>query len=1171
MSAIFQPTWSVVCGAALHDVALSDAAPGRSALRVVVGSEAGCHVLDGNGETLWTKPGAPCQAVAVSADSRLIAAGYAARTVLYEERGKELWQTPRAPLRQGLFLLAERAALVLATAEAIHYLPFDGERRPWQFAWPQVRSLQVAPAAFVRFDGTGSAICAGTAEGEILVLDEAGQLLDRLLPGGEIAALTVTADGQALVALDRQNNKLHCYDGEGVLVWQRAIGEPGHPLALLTGTVNGELLACHQDRNVWLLSRTGDVLRALPTEKPVAACALERNGQGLALGDHTGQLTWLVAAQEAAKQEPIRQIRQSYLLDHCHGICLWLLAFDSALAAEQLDFCESLLHEIKNGYVLSPFEQDCFHSRRGAWLLSCGLVQQADEAWDDARACYQQALGLFQQVRDFYGETQARLQLAQLDERVTAPSTRQAPMKVLGSAEALLARQVEHGSLPEQVRAVQLAQQFGYLEPLLKALDGADIVAQQAAAALGGLHPGPTQAALQSAARHANWFVRWRAAALLRQRAETTASPGAAAWASGMLLTEDDPIVRRTWLRVLEQQGDHHHTTLITALLRDPDADVRHAACRALAKIGDERAIGPLRQVEPGYAYFDRSSLDNGWVEKIAQAALEQVRQRPLEPSSCNLEFYRPCGSINVPTTAFPISVTAVIARLRADSGVSEISLADTSSWLTERQFCLSLTLPLSTALTPLVELLPEMASVPHTVENAVSSPAVSLQPPAGWQAGLYELDLMAGGELAARYCFEIIDSTPIEHIALFTADNQAANAPLVVLTGRVELQARVTLVSFAGLHVKGHIANGEGAILACTRNYSTGETPREIVLRWPALELPSGSYEVLITTETGQSQACHFRVKDVVPSPPAQTVASQLPAAAPTPQANNVARLLVELTPPPDDVAKLRQLRRVSGAGLRLPGRATQAGNFPVPPAARTRPSLGHGKLTTLFHPWQRLLLAQWIVAVSFFWLQAWLVRWVAGSAVTDSARLLALGSWLGSLTWSWWLLLGALYGCLLILLRWQGQRRAERQIRLLMIAAAFALLAHQSAYLIFGAGSIWPDFYGGFWGKLLFWRAFFAWAATGAMLTVCLNYQAEDLVQLKGHCLGLLFSLAFTYLVGALAALVLGSALWAVVAVLSPTWAQHVWKYAVPALFALGVGSHWLNVRKQLAKGRF
>lgn len=866
-------------GGYVNDIAVSP-----DGQMVCIGYDDGIIVANVSGESLWTHETAPVNSVFITKDSTIVA-DYGGQVILLDVKGNKLRQWPDTPIYKGV-ALAEGASLILiATNEGINCYSFSEAQLQWSYPWSFLRSIQTT--------ASGNTIVAGTDDGDILFLDSKGRLIQRLEPGGRISGLAVDDDGTLVAAVDCDGDRILLYrNADGELLWETKTTPESNGIVSVRMSSDGNSILCDMGSELVLLDSQGKELERHDLNEPVTALAMNLDWTVMMAGGVDGRVDCLTSDPQLfsdAMLPSLRaicgKIRRSYLANQATGICLWFHEFDGKLRSGSLDHCELLLGEILEGYALDPFDEACVKSRQGALLIARGIAHHRAGSLEAARDFYRQGLQIHTEVNNVEGQGQARLLLSALDESATEiPSDILGQLRVLGSAEALLTRRVETGSPQAQRAAVLAARQFGYLEPLVTALSSSDHVADSAAAALGFLQPGPDTETLLRALNHENWFVRWRVASLLRQREESPTAELLSAVFS-LLVSESDPAVKHNLLRIVANSTDKRSVKVVLPLLRDPDADVRHAACRTLQAIGDLRAIRPLEQAQPGYAYFD-----NGTVEEAAGSALEEIRSRYPPPEISDVTLSRRLltddGEIAMPTQYFPASIPYIYGQVTLAHYLGKVSADLQSSAHNGQDFILNITLKDGAewsgtpaepeggdendsdfspdALSRLVELLPEEHSENDSEDGVVNF--VIPRPPEGWQPVAYGLSVYFLGEQMTYHSFMIVDETPIERVAMVSGIPGTANQETeVLIAGAKELRTIVTMSGFVGLQIRSEIFNGSGELVSEASAYFTDEYQEEIILHWGDMNWLPGHYAAIITSETGSNNSCEFQVVEAV------------------------------------------------------------------------------------------------------------------------------------------------------------------------------------------------------------------------------------------------------------------------------------------------------------------
>ena len=328
--------------------------------------------------------------------------------------------------------------------------------------------------------------------------------------------------------------------------------------------------------------------------------------------------------------ELVRQVRAEYTKNPCFGLCCWFDAFDDHVAKQEYDICEGLLKEIETqGYPLYPHERRFVQSRQGVLLFCRGLEFHQNGSLDEAHRCYQSSL----EIQNKVGCTAAAGQIEQAIGYLESAASRrghdrglaelQRKLSVAGGSAAMLCQRFERVDPGDRPQIILAAVQARLTKPLFQTLEGQDPNARMMAAAALGRFAEVNPAPLLEALEDPQWFVRWRAAAILRTLAEqnqiaTESVPRilAVAW------RETDPEVRRALADCLGECAGRRATPVLAAMLADPDPDVRYAASGALRRVGDRRALGPLRETADG------DTLLSGSVRGATGDAIRDIQRR---------------------------------------------------------------------------------------------------------------------------------------------------------------------------------------------------------------------------------------------------------------------------------------------------------------------------------------------------------------------------------------------------------------------------------------------------------------------------------------------------------------------------------------------------------------
>jgi HEAT repeat protein len=333
----------------------------------------------------------------------------------------------------------------------------------------------------------------------------------------------------------------------------------------------------------------------------------------------------------------IRRVRSASIGNSHLGLAYWLDEFDQALSQQDYACCQALLAEIRQeGYQLSTNEQAWIESRRAALLLCQGIYYHRLGEYDRARQYYEASRALYQTLDDESGSGQAIIALEELEKQGAGTDNAllerlAANPRALGNSSRLLKERLETLPVAEQILVITAAKQSGHAIPLLAGLSSPDPVVQAAAAtALTWLKPGPDYGTvIKAMLASSNWLIRWQAIGILHRRFDKEAEEFAQhldqihrVLVQRLEDGESDPMIRRNIALLLLKLKDAADTSTLINLLADPDSDVRYAAIKALAALGDGRALPILRLVQHGRDFSGNS------ISEAVKTAIRHIKQR---------------------------------------------------------------------------------------------------------------------------------------------------------------------------------------------------------------------------------------------------------------------------------------------------------------------------------------------------------------------------------------------------------------------------------------------------------------------------------------------------------------------------------------------------------------
>lgn len=572
--------------------------------------------------------GAEVLRVAVSATGDLIVATCADRRIrAYQRDGTPRWEFDAGGRPWAAPCIADEAGVVLvgANSHLVHCLGFDGTER-WSFdTGGAVNALAITP------DGRWSA-AAGKAN-TVFLFDAFGSAVYEVVTQDHVYGLALSPDGHFLVA--------GANDHWVTLVDTR---EPQRKWSVrLEGRV--QVVAISPDAH---LISAGTFAHTL--------CVLTNPAQPAAEPDPGSALNPLL------KRLVLSKVRSGWIDSMNGGLVRWFAEFERALRHRQFALCDALLEDITDleGCDLGESEWQMIRSLEGvSWLLR-GIAWHRQGALDQARACYERSLAVQQSLnnQDAAGQVIAALSLlpdaAESSDDGSAPAEEPAGdaapslgeealqvlaeieqrPRVLGMAEQILEQRLLRAAPAEQMQIILLAQQFGYLAPLIRGLSAAErIVRAAASAALTSLTPGPDVSVLAQMLRSPQSFVRWQALRVLALRLQDPApdmpAQKAALWGDVVLADHAsvaNPLARREAVQLVRAAGDTSDIPWLIAQLADPDPDVRLAAIEALANVGDRSAIPALQQVQDAVTFEGRT------LAAAAYKAISALEDRDPEP-----------------------------------------------------------------------------------------------------------------------------------------------------------------------------------------------------------------------------------------------------------------------------------------------------------------------------------------------------------------------------------------------------------------------------------------------------------------------------------------------------------------------------------------------------------
>lgn len=909
--------WTYHVGGSIWDVAIS--ADGQV---VAAGStDHHVYVLDGHGGLLWKqKTGNQVWGVSVSPDGQLVAAGSDDdHAYLYDGAGYKLWDFLTGHNVIGVAITPDGRGVAVASRDKLcHFFSVSGGGRP---IWSYPATKEFIRVAVSR---DGSLVAAGTYGGQVYLFDGRGKFVHQYKTGGDIWGLALDETGRYLAIASRDDQTFYLYV-DGSLQWSKRVASHALGVAMTRG---GEYIAgVARNGQVFLFGPDGTEFWNFPIGKETHAVAISSDGRFLVAGTEDGTILYLenplppVALHTedatAAARYAIRRIRHAFAANPYSGLCRWFDEFDRSLRMQQFALCHALLKEIREqGYPLVDVEWAFVDSREGALWLCQGIAHHRQGDHEKARSCYERSLEIHRRVRNLEGEGQARslLRVIQSQQERGNDLTDQALLedygarpKVLGSSVTLLTGRMKTAPPGERLQIIQAARESGHPEPLVAALGDEELcVRNAAAAALEWLEPGPDTETLIEALRDESWFVRWRAAALLRRRAEGEGKGSIVRQAVqekviAALACESDPDVRRELVQLVAETGDRQTTGVLVPLLDDPDPDVRFTVVQALGRVGDRRALPALREVRSGKSFWGKS------IAEAARQAIENIEKRHPLPAVREIIFSHQVaddGQPVQPARLFLPDQPAVhclvtVSNVQPDTEVLVRWLHDGRTLAVERTTAAE-ALPgqseePGSEETPLVELispsgrreeerrsietigdlLVELLRVLDDSEPQPERPGQDRLPVAyfhfalerpgeQWNPGIYTAEIYIDNEKNVEASFRVVDRVPIERVTMCLGVD-AAGGPTdetwVFLSTTPRLYCVVALGEAPiGLEVQGLLYDvTQNTLVARTTVETTKEGDQEIALWWTKSRWRPGRYRALVTTETGTQAESDF------------------------------------------------------------------------------------------------------------------------------------------------------------------------------------------------------------------------------------------------------------------------------------------------------------------------
>jgi len=119
---------------------------------------------------------------------------------------------------------------------------------------------------------------------------------------------------------------------------------------------------------------------------------------------------------------------------------------------------------------------------------------------------------------------------------------------------------------------------------------------------------------------------------LISRSPELTAYPGGDKLGQGVgvrtlrqALADGDPAAQRWAIRGLGQLGDRESVDLLIAAPKDPHDRIRRAAATSLAKLGDPRALNPVRHAHDESTGFTRRRIGRALRDLASRVRIEQT------------------------------------------------------------------------------------------------------------------------------------------------------------------------------------------------------------------------------------------------------------------------------------------------------------------------------------------------------------------------------------------------------------------------------------------------------------------------------------------------------------------------------------------------------------------
>lgn len=604
--------------------------------RVLVGCSNGkAYLLNYHGQLLHTlETTGDIWCASITPAAHYIALGTLDGVIaLFDSIGTLLWQhTVGGPLRS-ISISPEGKSIVVGSEDHRVYL-FD---RPGKEQWHFTTGWSVS--AGTQLASNTDAVVAGSEDHFVYLLDRYGKSRWQYNTGHAVNTVAITPDGR-FVAAAGDGETIFLFDATGNLLWNYSTGANIQNLVL---SRDGRfLVAITQNHLVILLDRRGKLIVERPMDQTLFAVAMTPNGRFFTTVSRNYSVSLIENLSDSEDvndalftQRLIIDLRRLYATNPHQGIVAWFDAFDQALLRRELDLCQALLQEVREPYYqLYASEQDEVASREASLWLYRGLLHQQWGEIDEARRLYELSRETQHRLHYLVGEGQAisALQTLQNAPDAVTPALHALlvnPPELMGSSETILAQRIKLGKANERHQIVLLAQQRGYLMPLVEAISSTHPAIQIAGAtAVSSLLPGPEVETLLSMLSSAQWLVRWEGCLMLiryariypqafaksRDRTQMTAKE--------RLAHDVDPMVRQALARLLGMIGDVSHVPVLLPLLNDAEADVRIGTVEALGLLGTRRELSTLRQVADGKDFIGNS------ISTCVRLAALRIRQR---------------------------------------------------------------------------------------------------------------------------------------------------------------------------------------------------------------------------------------------------------------------------------------------------------------------------------------------------------------------------------------------------------------------------------------------------------------------------------------------------------------------------------------------------------------